>query len=69
MRAQGRVALLHDSLGDGQLRKTFGAGLTLRAGGVPLMTIWWADGGSEGHHVAVTMNSSLLGGSLRPSLD
>jgi hypothetical protein len=66
---QGRVALLDDSLGDGELRKTFGAGLTLRAGGVPIMTIWWASGGSEGQHYAVTMNASLLGGSLRPSLD
>jgi hypothetical protein len=65
---QGRVALIHDSLSQGTLHKTWGAGLTLRAGGVPMVTIWWADGGSEGHHIAVTMSTSLLGGSSRPSL-
>jgi len=65
---QGRVALIDNPLTTGALRKTFGAGLTLRAGGVPMVTIWWAEGGSEGHHVAITMNTSLLGGSSRPSL-
>lgn len=65
---QGRVARIDDPLTQGELRKTFGAGLTLRAGGVPMVTIWWADGGPEGHHVAITMNTSLLGGSSRPSL-
>jgi hypothetical protein len=65
---QGRVALITGSLRSGPLRKTAGAGLTLRAGGVPLMTVWWAAGGGEGHHLAFTMSTSLLGGSSRPSL-
>jgi hypothetical protein len=65
---QGRVALTDESLSKGELRKTLGAGLTLRAGGVPMVTIWWAGGGSEGHHIALTINASLLGGSSRPSL-
>jgi hypothetical protein len=65
---QGRVARLDASLGSGTLHKTVGAGLTLRAGGIPMLTMWWATGGSEGHHVAITMNTSLLGGSVRPSL-
>jgi len=64
---QGRVALIDDPLTKGELRKTFGAGLTLRAGGIPLITLWAAEG-PEGHHLAVTMNTSLLGGSARPSL-
>lgn len=65
---QGRVALIDDSLTDGDLKKTFGAGLTLRAGGVPLITAWWATGGGEGYHLALRMNASLFGGSSRPSL-
>jgi hypothetical protein len=65
---QGRVALDGESFGEGALRKTFGAGLTVRAGGVPMMSLWWADGGAEGHHIAVTMTTSLLGGGSRPSL-
>ena len=65
---QGRVALLGESLTQGRLRKTYGGGVTLRAGGVPMVSVWWATGGGEGSHVAVTMGSSLLGGSARPSL-
>jgi hypothetical protein len=65
---QGRVALIDDSLSTGRLRKTFGAGFTLRAGGVPMVTVLWAQGDTEGRHIVVTMNTSLLGGSSRPSL-
>ena len=65
---QGRVALIGDALTSGTLRRTFGAGVTVRAGGVPMVTAWWAAGGGEGHHVAITMSTSLLGGSSRPSL-
>jgi len=52
----------------GTFRTSIGAGLTLRAGGFPVVTFSWATGGSEGHHVAITINSSLLGASARPSL-
>ncbi|MEO8075655.1 MAG: hypothetical protein ABI818_04950 [Acidobacteriota bacterium] len=65
---QGRVSLIDDPLSKGELRKTIGAGLTLRAGGIPMVTIWWADSRREGHHIAFTVNTSLLGGSSRPSL-
>ena len=44
------------------------AGLSLRAGGVPMVTMWWATGSGEGHHVAIRMSASLFGGSSRPSL-
>jgi hypothetical protein len=43
-------------------------GLTLRAGGFPVVNLSWATGGSEGHHTAFTVSTSLLGGSARPSL-
>lgn len=66
---QGRVSLQEDNGDAGTFRKTFAAGLTLRAGGFPVVTFSWATGGSEGHHVALTINTSLLGGSARPSLN
>ena len=65
---QGRVSLIDDSLTKGDLKNTYGLGLTVRAGGLPLISFWWAQGGPEGHHIALTMNANLLGGSSRPSL-
>lgn len=63
---QGRVSLLNGDAGT--FRKSFAAGLTLRAGGFPAVLFSWATGGSEGNHVALTISTSLLGGSARPSL-
>lgn len=42
-------------------------GLTLRAGGFPMVNLAFAFGG-ETHRVIATMDASLLGGSRRPSL-
>lgn len=69
MADQGRVALTRGDLGFSHLRHSFAAGLTLRAGGFPMVSLTFAWGGSEGHHNIFNMNSSLLGGSTRPSLD
>jgi hypothetical protein len=63
---QGRVSLLNGDAGP--FRKSFAAGLTVRAGGFPAVLLSWATGGSEGNHVALTITTSLLGGSSRPSL-
>jgi hypothetical protein len=64
---EGHVALIGESLTTGTLRKSFGAGITLRVGGAPVATIGYAHG-EEGHHFVMTVNSSLFGGSARPSL-
>jgi hypothetical protein len=69
MADQGRVALTRGDLGFSHLRHSFAAGLTLRAGGFPMVSLTFAWGGTEGHHNIFNMNSSLLGGSSRPSLD
>jgi len=63
---EGRVSV-PDAEGSA-FRKSFTAGLTLRAGGFPVVLLTWATGDSEGQHVAITITSSLLGGSARPSL-
>ncbi len=69
MADQGRVALTHGDLGFSHLRHSFAGGLTLRAGGFPMVSLMFAWGGSEGHHNIFNMNNSLLGGSARPALD
>lgn len=67
MADQGRVAATRGDLGFSHLRHSFAAGLTLRAGAFPLVYLMFA-WGPEGNHNIVNMNTSLLGGSSRPSL-
>ena len=69
MTDEGRVATTRGDLGFDHLRHSFAAGLTLRAGAFPMVSLMFAWGGPEGHHNIFNMNSSLLGGSARPLLD
>jgi hypothetical protein len=69
MADQGRVAATRSDVGFDHLRHSFAAGITLRAGGFPMVQMMFAWGGSEGHHNIFNMNSSLSGGSARPLLD
>jgi hypothetical protein len=66
---QGRVALTRSDIGFSDMKHSFAAGLTLRAGGFPMVSLMFAWGGTEGHHNIFNMNNSLLGGSTRPLLD
>jgi hypothetical protein len=69
MADEGRVALTRGDLGFSHLRHSFAGGFTLRAGGLPMVSLMFAWGGPEGHHNIFNMNTSLLGGSARPLLD
>jgi hypothetical protein len=69
MADEGRVAPTRGDLGFDHFRHSYAGGLTLRAGGFPMVSIMFAWGGPEGHHNIFNMNSSLLGGSARPLLD
>ena len=64
---QGKVADQGASFSATDLAHSFAVGLTLRAGGFPLINVSFA-WGPEGHHLIGTIDSSLLGGSSRPSL-
>jgi hypothetical protein len=64
----GKVALRRDDIDFTNLRHSYSAGLTLRAGGFPQVFLSFAWGGNEGTHTIANMNTSLLGGSARPSL-
>jgi hypothetical protein len=68
MADQGKVALTRGDIDFTNLKHSFAAGLTLRAGGFPMVSFLFAWGGNEGTHTIAWMNTSLLGGSARPSL-
>ncbi len=65
---QGRVALTRSDLGFSHMKHSFASGLTLRAGGFPMVFLMYAWGGGEGQHTIGSMNTSLIGGGARPSL-
>jgi hypothetical protein len=65
---QGKVAMTRGGLGSSPWIHSFSAGLTLRAGGFPQVYLLYSWGGNEGTHTIANVNSSLLGGSSRPSL-
>jgi hypothetical protein len=62
------VARQDEDLNFDNLLHSYTFGLTLRAGGFPAVIASWSTGGTEGHHFAFTISTSLLGGSARPSL-
>jgi hypothetical protein len=64
----GKAALTRGDIGFNHLRHSFSTGVTLRAGGFPLVVLMFAWGGHEGNHFIANVNTSLLGGSARPSL-
>ncbi len=64
----GKVALRRGDVDFSNLVLTFSAGLTLRAGGFPMVHLLFSWGGKEGTHTQAAINTSLLGGGSRPSL-
>jgi hypothetical protein len=64
----GKVTAARSDLDFTHMSHSFGAGLTLRAGGLPEVSFLFAFGGGEGTHTMLMMNNSLLGGGGRPSL-
>jgi len=64
---QGKVTQSGESLGLSDLLHSFAVGLTIRAGGFPLINFTFAWGGGS-HHIIGSVDPSLLGGSGRPSL-
>ncbi len=65
---EGKVALQRGDLDFTHLRHSYSVGLTLRAGGFPMVRLLYAWGGHEGTHAIAAINTSLLGASARPSL-
>jgi hypothetical protein len=65
---QGKIAVRRNDVNLDNLHYTYSAGLTVRAGGLPVIYLLFAWGGGEGHHTTATVSPQLLGGSARPSL-
>ena len=65
---EGKVANQHSDIDFSNFRHSYSAGLTLRAGGFPMVYLLFSWGGGEGTHTTGSMNTSLLGGGARPSL-
>jgi hypothetical protein len=68
MADEGKIALTRGGLGQSPWQHSFSAGLTLRAGGFPQVSLLFSWGGSEATHTSANVNTSLLGGTPRPSI-
>lgn len=65
---QGKASLTRGDLASDPWRHSFSTGLTLRAGGFPVVYLLFSWGGKEGTHVTANLDTALLGASPRPSL-
>jgi hypothetical protein len=65
---QGTLGLGDSAPSLDHFRHSYSTGLTVRAGGFPQIFLVFAWGGGEGTHTTANINTSLLGGSRRPSL-
>ncbi len=65
---EGKVADRRSDIDFSHLAHSYSAGLTLRAGGFPMVYLLFSWGGHEGTHTIGSMNTSLLGGGSRPGL-
>lgn len=65
---EAKVGLNRGDISFDHLQHTFSTGLTVRAGGLPVVYFLFAWGGNEGHHTIANISNTLLGGSARPSL-
>ena len=64
----GTVAQTRSGLTSNSWLYSVSGGVTIRAGGIPAVSILYSHGGTEGGHAAFIVSTTLLGGSARPSL-
>ena len=65
---QGKVAFRRGDINFTHLAHSFSVGATLRAAGLPVISLSYCWGGKEGSHTIASVNNSLGGGGGRPSL-
>ena len=65
---QAKVANTSGDLNKSPWIQSYAAGITLRAGGLPVISLLFAFGGDEGTHTMLSMTSSLNGSGGRPSI-
>jgi hypothetical protein len=64
---EAKVGLRRDDINFTNLRTSYTVGLTVHAGGLPVVYLLFAWGGDEGHHSTFSVSNVLLGASARPS--
>lgn len=65
---EAKVGLRRDDIEFSHLRHSYLAGVTIHAGGLPVVYLLFAWGGDEGHHTIANISNALLGSASRPSL-
>jgi hypothetical protein len=65
---EGKSPLTRGDIDFSNLQHSYSAGLTVHAGGLPVVYLIFAWGGNEGHHTTLQVSNVLLGASARPSL-
>lgn len=65
---EGKVAMTRSDVDFSHLRHSYSAGLTLRAGGFPMVYLLFSWGDQEGSRTSARIDTSLLGGTPHPSL-
>jgi hypothetical protein len=65
---EAKIGLRRGDIGLDHLRHSFGAGFTVHAGGLPVLSFVYAWGGGEGSHTIANVDPSLLGSAARTSL-
>jgi hypothetical protein len=63
-----KAALARSDIDFTRLRQSYSVGLTVHAGGLPVVYLLFAWGGNEGNHTIISVSNVLLGASSRPSL-
>jgi hypothetical protein len=65
---EAKIGLRRGDISLDHLRHSFGAGFTVHAGGLPVLSLVYAWGGGEGTHTTANVDPSLLGSAARPPL-
>jgi hypothetical protein len=65
---EGTVAPRRSDIDFSHFQHSYSVGLSLHAGGFPVLYAMFSWGGHEGTHTTTAVNTSLLGGDARPSL-
>ena len=65
---EAKVGMRRNDIDFTHLRTSYTVGLTVHAGGLPVVYLLFAWGGNEGHHSTFNVSNVLLGASARPSL-
>lgn len=65
---EAKIGMRRDDISLDHFRHSFSAGVTVHAGGLPVISLVFAWGGNENNHTIANISPALLGSSARPTL-